>query len=354
MPFIQSGGSVEVQVQSGQRILVTSYGAGQTKIQFSALPEPYTQTLRAITVIENGSYLSPVFTATQEVVIDAAVCEVEYVIAASPVATKERYQPGSVAITGGSVNGTPVGATTASTGAFTTLSASSTVSGTGFSNYLAAPPAIGGTTAAAGSFTNLSSSGTVSGTGFSNYLAVPPAIGGTTPNTGSFTNLASSGTVSGSGFSNYFASPPAIGGTAANTGSFTTLSATGALTANGANVNHSLAPTGTGNVTLGAAGTGSTTRTRLNSLTVLSSDTSGTPGNATINNLSGRAAFAAAGSTVVITNSTVTANSKVFVSLRAGDATLTTVRVTPAAGSFTVTGNAAATAITIFDFLVVN
>jgi hypothetical protein len=46
------------------------------------------------------------------------------------------------------INGT-VGATTASTGAFTTLSASSTVSGTGFSTYLASPPAIGGTAAAA-------------------------------------------------------------------------------------------------------------------------------------------------------------------------------------------------------------
>jgi hypothetical protein len=46
------------------------------------------------------------------------------------------------------INGT-VGATTANTGAFTTLSASSTVSGTGFSTYLASPPAIGGTVAAA-------------------------------------------------------------------------------------------------------------------------------------------------------------------------------------------------------------
>jgi hypothetical protein len=51
-------------------------------------------------------------------------------------------------------NGT-VGATTASTGAFTTLSASSTVSGTGFSTYLASPPAIGGTARAAGSFTTM-------------------------------------------------------------------------------------------------------------------------------------------------------------------------------------------------------
>mgnify|MGYP006267141247 CR=1 FL=1 len=49
-----------------------------------------------------------------------------------------------------------IGSTTANTGAFTTLSASNTVSGTGFSNYLASPPAIGGTAAAAGTFTTLS------------------------------------------------------------------------------------------------------------------------------------------------------------------------------------------------------
>ena len=51
-------------------------------------------------------------------------------------------------------NGT-VGATTPNTGSFTTLAASGTVSGTGFSNYLASPPAIGGSTAAAGTFTTL-------------------------------------------------------------------------------------------------------------------------------------------------------------------------------------------------------
>jgi len=139
-----------------------------------------------------------------------------------------------------------------------------------------------------------------------------------------------------------------------STGSFTTLTATGAVTANPANLAVSLAPSGTGNATFGASGTGSTTVTRVGSLTVLSTDTSGTPGNATINTLSGRAAFAAAGTTVVVTSSSVTANSKVFVSLRGGDATLVSVRVTPAAGSFTVTGNAAATATTIFDFFVVN
>jgi hypothetical protein len=55
-----------------------------------------------------------------------------------------------------------IGNTAASTGAFTTLSASSTVSGTGFSTYLASPPAIGGTTASTGKFTTLESTGTAS------------------------------------------------------------------------------------------------------------------------------------------------------------------------------------------------
>ena len=164
----------------------------------------------------------------------------------------------------------PIGSSTPNTGAFTTLSASSTVSGTGFSTYLSSPPAIGSTTANSGAFTTLSASGTVSGTGFSTYLASPPAIGGTTaaagtfttligatlsvtgsanlsptgsitispsvlgaitnmsigssnPNTGAFTTLSASSTVSGTGFSTYLASPPAIGGSTAAAGTFTTL-----------------------------------------------------------------------------------------------------------------------------------
>nr|QMP83771.1 MAG: hypothetical protein [Caudoviricetes sp.] len=45
------------------------------------------------------------------------------------------------------------------------------------------------------SVTNLSSSGVVSGTGFSTYLASPPAIGGTTPAAGNFTSLGATGNV---------------------------------------------------------------------------------------------------------------------------------------------------------------
>ena len=61
------------------------------------------------------------------------------------------------------LNSITIGNTTPAAGAFTTLSASSTVSGTGFSTYLASPPAIGGTAPAAGSFTNLSYTGTLTG-----------------------------------------------------------------------------------------------------------------------------------------------------------------------------------------------
>lgn len=61
----------------------------------------------------------------------------------------------ALAATGGSISGVPI---SGSTGSFTTLAASSTVSGTGFSTYLASPPAIGGTVAAAAAFTTLTAS----------------------------------------------------------------------------------------------------------------------------------------------------------------------------------------------------
>lgn len=85
-------------------------------------------------------------------------------------------------------------------------------------------------------------------------------------------------------------------------------------------------------------------------------DSTGTPGNVTNNSPSGRAAFAAAGSSVVVTNSSVLATSKVFVQLiGAADTTLTSITaLTIAGGSFTVTGNAAATGAKSFEFLVVN
>lgn len=90
---------------------------------------------------------------------------------------------------------------------------------------------------------------------------------------------------------------------------------------------------------------------------VLSSytDDSATPGNRTVNNVRGKNAFAIGAATCTITNSFVTANSQVLVSLEFADATLNTIRtVIPAAGSFVVTGNANATAATKFSWTVIN
>jgi hypothetical protein len=65
------------------------------------------------------------------------------------------------------------------------LAVTGTVSGTGFSNYLASPPSIGGTTAAAGTFTTLNSTaGAING-----------SIGQTTPAAGSFTTISASSTI---------------------------------------------------------------------------------------------------------------------------------------------------------------
>lgn len=85
-------------------------------------------------------------------------------------------------------------------------------------------------------------------------------------------------------------------------------------------------------------------------------DSTGTPGSVTNNSPSGRAAFAAAGSTVTVTNSSCLATSKVFVQLiGAADTTLTSITaLTISAGSFVVTGNAAATATKSFEFTVFN
>jgi hypothetical protein len=112
-----------------------------------------------------------------------------------------------------------VGATTASTGAFTTLSATSTVSGAGFSAYLASPPAIGGTAAAAITGTTITANTSFAG-------AHNGTVGATTPATGAFTTLSASSTISGAGFTTYLASPPAIGGTAAAAITGTTIVAT--------------------------------------------------------------------------------------------------------------------------------
>lgn len=86
-----------------------------------------------------------------------------------------------------------------------------------------------------------------------------------------------------------------------------------------------------------------------------SGDSSGTPGNATVNFGAGKSAVAAAAASVVITtNKIITANDLVFVVPLLNDATLVQWAITNVAvGSFTLTGNAAATANWPFAWFVV-
>lgn len=78
-----------------------------------------------------------------------------------------------------------------------------------------------------------------------------------------------------------------------------------------------------------------------------------TPGAVNTSAVSGRVAIAIGASSVVVTNPNVDANSKIVATVNqaANDGTLTSIqRIVPAAGSFTIFGNAAATAQVNIDW----
>ena len=205
MPFLQQGQDTTVVIPAGQFIRL---GALQSAVCVATIPQGLPGSPIA-TVTDNQQVLGP-YPAGATINVLAAKGYIEFVVGAAPVLTNQLYNPAAAAITGGSINNTPIGATTRSTLAATTIAATAT-------------------------------------------------------------------------------------------------------------------------------------------------DSTGTPGNVTNNSANGRAAFAATGSTVVVTNSSVAATDTVMVTLLgAADTTLTgIVGVTVAGGSFTVTGNAAATATKGFMFTVI-
>ena len=83
-------------------------------------------------------------------------------------------------------------------------------------------------------------------------------------------------------------------------------------------------------------------------------DSSGTPGAATINKPTGKSAIAIGASSVVITNSLVTAAMRVMITPHARDTTCKELIAVAAAGSFTVSGTANATAALPFSWEVSN
>jgi len=124
-------------------------------------------------------------------------------ISSAGLLTANSFASSSAAITGGTINGTTIGASTASSGAFTSLSAT-------------------GTTTLATSLSGLlkATSGVVSAaTAGTDYVAVGGALG--IPSSGTVTNLTGTASINING---------TVGATTASTGAFTTLSATGVIT----------------------------------------------------------------------------------------------------------------------------
>lgn len=80
----------------------------------------------------------------------------------------------------------------------------------------------------------------------------------------------------------------------------------------------------------------------------------GTTGAQTINKTAGSVNFAAAATSLVVTNSFVDANSVIICTVATNDTTMTSVQAVAGSGSFTLYANAAATAETRVNFLVVN
>jgi hypothetical protein len=80
----------------------------------------------------------------------------------------------------------------------------------------------------------------------------------------------------------------------------------------------------------------------------------GTTGARTINQTSGSVNFAIAATSLVVTNSLVTTSSIILATVASNDATMKSVQAVAAAGSFTLYANAAATAETRVNFLVLN
>ena len=80
----------------------------------------------------------------------------------------------------------------------------------------------------------------------------------------------------------------------------------------------------------------------------------GTTGAQTINKTAGSVNFAAAAVSLVVTNSLVATSSIIMATIAANDATMTSVQAVAAAGSFTLYANAAPTAETRVNFLVLN
>ena len=242
----------------------------------------------------------------------------------------------SVAITGGAINGTLIGNATPSTGAFTNLSASGTVSGVGFANYLNSPPTIGGVSANTGAFTSLSAANTLTAsanvvtsqlTGFLYGNNNSPVTASTTIPSSAITGF---GTMANQNANNVAITGGAINGTiignataAAITG--TTITANTGFVGSGASLsalNGSNISSGTIAVGVGGTGIGSLNNNSVilgNGSSAVKFVAPGTAGNVlvsdgttwTSNTAPTSGALAAGNNSIIINNVNITANATI-------------------------------------------
>ena len=242
----------------------------------------------------------------------------------------------TVAITGGSINGTLIGNATASSGAFTDLTASGNVTGVGFANYLNAPPTIGGVTANTGAFTSLSASGTLTAsanvvvsqlTGFLYGNNSSPVTASTTIPSSAVTGF---GTMAEQNANNVAITGGAINGTlignstaAAITG--TTITASTVFAGSGASLsalNGTNITSGTVAVGVGGTGIGALTNNNVilgNGSSAVKFVAPGTAGNVlvsdgttwTSNTAPSSGALAAGNNSIIINNVNITANATI-------------------------------------------
>ena len=251
----------------------------------------------------------------------------------------------SLAITLSTINSTPIGASSPSTGAFTTVSATTftgaVVGNASTATALATARTIGGT----------SFDGTANVTSF----PVPGAIGGTTPSTGAFTVLSASTSAAVTSSS---ASAFAVGLTGATNPAFTVDSSTAsqvaglkvtgaatlgtvaiAVTDSGANTSLTVNAKGTGTIGIGSVSTGAVTitpDTTISGATTLASTLA--VNGATISTTSATMALLNTGATTVNAFGAATA-----LNVGAATGTLTVANTTLAANAITASTTLAVT-----------
>jgi hypothetical protein len=190
--FNNSGASVTLSTPSGVFRGPGSSGTStQTMVSNATLTLASTGTDYVLASDKTGGALTATtFSASSTVALSPASANVT--ISPTGTGTVTISPSGQLILnpnTASNIDNTAIGVTTAAAGRFTTLSASSTVSGTGFATYLASPPAIGGTVAAAITGTTITATTSLSG-------PHNGTVGATTAASGAFTTLSSNSTTS--------------------------------------------------------------------------------------------------------------------------------------------------------------